>query len=123
MVCCTQFFSVCLFCCFFFFLMIRRPPRSTLFPYTTLFRSVRAGREDGGLPQPAASREEATETMDQFEIIDVHLHAWLAEGMSAVLSVPPKPSTPDEKAFADTLAHMDQAGVGRAVLAGPNDVT
>src|SRR6202022_4759623 len=28
--------------CFFFFLMIRRPPRSTLFPYTTLFRS-RAG--------------------------------------------------------------------------------
>src|SRR5476651_2765857 len=27
------------FCSFFFFLMIRRPPRSTLFPYTTLFRS------------------------------------------------------------------------------------
>src|SRR5260221_4717767 len=26
-------------CFFFFFLMIRRPPRSTLFPYTTLFRS------------------------------------------------------------------------------------
>src|SRR5260221_12118106 len=26
---------------FFFFLMIRRPPRSTLFPYTTLFRSHR----------------------------------------------------------------------------------
>src|SRR3712207_6955367 len=26
-------------CSFFFFLMIRRPPRSTLFPYTTLFRS------------------------------------------------------------------------------------
>src|SRR3712207_7615207 len=29
-----------------FFLMIRRPPRSTLFPYTTLFRS--AARRDGG---------------------------------------------------------------------------
>src|SRR2546422_11496851 len=28
---------------FFFFLMIRRPPRSTLFPYTTLFRSVLGG--------------------------------------------------------------------------------
>src|SRR5687768_17973066 len=26
-------------CLFFFFLLIRRPPRSTLFPYTTLFRS------------------------------------------------------------------------------------
>src|SRR3712207_9124623 len=30
---------------FFFFLMIRRPPRSTLFPYTTLFRSI-LGDED-----------------------------------------------------------------------------
>src|SRR2546422_1769567 len=28
---------------FFFFLMIRRPPRSTLFPYTTLFRSISSG--------------------------------------------------------------------------------
>src|ERR1035441_10937272 len=28
---------------FFFFLMIRRPPRSTLFPYTTLFRSIPNG--------------------------------------------------------------------------------
>src|SRR3712207_8765933 len=30
----------------FFFLMIRRPPRSTLFPYTTLFRSRRLGAAD-----------------------------------------------------------------------------
>src|SRR3989304_9366775 len=30
---------------FFFFLMIRRPPRSTLFPYTTLFRSYGRSRE------------------------------------------------------------------------------
>src|SRR3712207_5399730 len=29
-----------MWCAFFFFLMIRRPPRSTLFPYTTLFRSI-----------------------------------------------------------------------------------
>src|SRR5438132_14170647 len=29
---------------FFFFLMIRRPPRSTLFPYTTLFRSAFCGK-------------------------------------------------------------------------------
>src|SRR3712207_7345375 len=32
-----------------FFLMIRRPPRSTLFPYTTLFRSVRGDRVHGGV--------------------------------------------------------------------------
>ena len=36
----TFFFVFCLF----FFLMIRRPPRSTLFPYTTLFRSRFDGR-------------------------------------------------------------------------------
>src|SRR3712207_7871808 len=29
--------------------MIRRPPRSTLFPYTTLFRSQRAGDQHGGI--------------------------------------------------------------------------
>src|SRR6476620_12303540 len=32
--------SLLFFSFFFFFLMIRRPPRSTLFPYTTLFRSA-----------------------------------------------------------------------------------
>src|SRR5256885_10935662 len=36
---CSSAFSCVVF--FFFFLMIRRPPRSTLFPYTTLFRSAR----------------------------------------------------------------------------------
>src|SRR3712207_7115694 len=36
---------------FFFFLMIRRPPRSTLFPYTTLFRSTP--------PRPGPSRRRA----------------------------------------------------------------
>src|SRR2546430_9187705 len=37
---------------FFFFLMIRRPPRSTLFPYTTLFRSTRDFRAESH-PPPA----------------------------------------------------------------------
>src|SRR5256885_11750881 len=35
---------------FFFFLMIRRPPRSTLFPYTTLFRSRVAGERRIAVP-------------------------------------------------------------------------
>src|SRR5207248_9867405 len=38
--CCMHSSISVLFVIFFFFLMIRRPPRSTLFPYTTLFRSV-----------------------------------------------------------------------------------
>src|SRR5688572_31568522 len=37
---------------FFFFLMIRRPPRSTLFPYTTLFRSAFAHVTPGDLVRP-----------------------------------------------------------------------
>src|SRR5438309_10281169 len=36
----NHYYAFLLFLLFFFFLMIRRPPRSTLFPYTTLFRSL-----------------------------------------------------------------------------------
>src|SRR3712207_9441424 len=51
----------------FFFLMIRRPPRSTLFPYTTLFRSARPRARGGrgactpepGLHAPPAARVRA----------------------------------------------------------------
>src|SRR3712207_8442645 len=39
--------------------MIRRPPRSTLFPYTTLFRSHHAGDECADDEQPAERRAEA----------------------------------------------------------------
>src|SRR5437868_10452748 len=38
-----------MFFSFFFFLIIRRPPRSTLFPYTTLFRSLRADQPAVGV--------------------------------------------------------------------------
>src|SRR5205809_6187665 len=37
----------------FFFLMIRRPPRSTLFPYTTLFRSLQQGEHEIAAPLPS----------------------------------------------------------------------
>src|SRR2546430_4957255 len=48
----------------FFFLMIRRPPRSTLFPYTTLFRSVSSSRhghqaEGCGARRPQGARPRA----------------------------------------------------------------
>src|SRR3712207_8139144 len=41
----------------FFFLMIRRPPRSTLFPYTTLFRSQGRRQSDGSLGPKMGSSE------------------------------------------------------------------
>src|SRR5256885_14199215 len=54
---------------FFFFLMIRRPPRSTLFPYTTLFRSSRDRRERQhrrlpaeAVDQPSAERRDRKST-------------------------------------------------------------
>src|SRR5690242_21805577 len=39
---------------FFFFLQLRPPPRSTLFPYTTLFRSLMAIREEYAAKKPLA---------------------------------------------------------------------
>src|SRR3712207_9201131 len=44
----------------FFFLMIRRPPRSTLFPYTTLFRSMEPERELTRKQRSRAGHERAT---------------------------------------------------------------
>src|SRR2546422_11318320 len=41
---------------FFFFLMIRRPPRSTLFPYTTLFRSPEGAHGSDGVRRPTLPR-------------------------------------------------------------------
>src|SRR5438270_5684934 len=61
----------------FFFLMIRRPPRSTLFPYTTLFRSPHRGirpsasrerRATGRLPE-RRSEEHTSELQSQFHLV------------------------------------------------------
>src|SRR3712207_9390487 len=46
----------CIMCSRFFFLMIRRPPRSTLFPYTTLFRSRRRPSSTRAVTRASASR-------------------------------------------------------------------
>src|SRR3990170_3122852 len=56
--CCTMLILAKSMLCFFFFLMIRRPPRSTLFPYTTLFRSEGDLRSEWG-KSPQHVREEA----------------------------------------------------------------
>src|SRR2546422_9566303 len=70
--------TCCPLCFFFFFLMIRRPPRSTLFPYTTLFRSpgqTLAFRVSGtgmlaelqGSQQHALSRERSEEHTSELQ--------------------------------------------------------
>src|SRR5438445_7449421 len=54
---------------FFFFLMIRRPPRSTLFPYTTLFRSGNVFRIGAAFQEPARQIESGVE-MRQNELLE-----------------------------------------------------
>src|SRR6202035_6019840 len=62
---------------FFFFLMIRRPPRSTLFPYTTLFRSIpllaRASEISPAEFRPhyelSRSEEHTSELQSQFHLV------------------------------------------------------
>src|SRR2546430_13639286 len=59
--------------CCFFFLMIRRPPRSTLFPYTTLFRSRHPGRgcpvHGPDEPAPPRSEEHTSELQSQSNLV------------------------------------------------------
>src|SRR6266568_7485579 len=61
---------------YFFFLMIRRPPRSTLFPYTTLFRSLRPVRDVSPssvvtppLPFSQRSEEHTSELQSQCHLV------------------------------------------------------
>src|SRR5208283_5537465 len=61
---------------FFFFLMIRRPPRSTLFPYTTLFRSVHQTRHvevqqqaDVDAAQADRSEEHTSELQSHHDLV------------------------------------------------------
>src|SRR5207249_8594979 len=50
---------------FFFFLMIRRPPRSTLFPYTTLFRSPHRGDDVGRLAAAMIEQQHVAVLVDR----------------------------------------------------------
>src|SRR6266511_6326554 len=54
--CCSLHSSSYFIPSFFIFLMIRRPPRSTLFPYTTLFRSLSRRKGLDIRDQPGAER-------------------------------------------------------------------
>src|SRR6266478_7991024 len=67
------FYSIDIFFFFFFFLMIRRPPRSTLFPYTTLFRSPTRGSRwrppASPMPTRWRSEEHTSELQSQSNLV------------------------------------------------------
>src|SRR6267142_3136380 len=67
----------------FFFLMIRRPPRSTLFPYTTLFRSPVARLRSGKPPQTVRSQRTCRLTDGKCEL--------RATGRQPAIRNPPAP--------------------------------
>jgi len=95
---------------FFFFLMIRRPPRSTLFPYTTLFRSP---------DLPAAA-----EAPDLAAVPDLPAAAE-APDLAAVRDLPAAPDLPgaveatDPPAVPDPPAAADAAALPRRPAAAP----
>src|SRR3712207_9320329 len=76
----------------FFFLMIRRPPRSTLFPYTTLFRSPAPGRVRFTHALVRDTRYEGTPLLRRSRMHAATLAALCAQG----------------DADATTLAHQDR---------------
>src|SRR5438128_9467291 len=106
---------------FVFFLMIRRPPRSTLFPYTTLFRSLRRAAtldlslEDGkrykvceGEQVRVSSRRGSVLAPVRFDpglrpglaFLAVHFHDEIATNDLTIDAVDPKSGTSEFKATA-----------------------
>src|SRR5215813_15291326 len=71
---------------FFFFLMIRRPPRSTLFPYTTLFRST----------ERTAARIVEAPTQAQVKPLTVPVIGLQLPRAQAPIVDPARPETPAE---------------------------
>src|SRR3712207_9507336 len=65
--------------------MIRRPPRSTLFPYTTLFRSVDLERADGEREQLRQRRPAGAEVVDGNPDAEAPQHGQLVLGAGRVL--------------------------------------
>src|SRR2546425_1730859 len=100
---------------FFFFLMIRRPPRSTLFPYTTLFRSRIAGAPTTPLPRtPTGARLAAA--------VEPHHHRSVAAGIALwVLVVVVALGAPGLYAYKKGLLFFARAAVPESLAAIPRD--
>src|SRR5256885_8525695 len=101
----------------FFFLMIRRPPRSTLFPYTTLFRSLTDHRVAAGwavqplqdADQPAAGDRKSTRLNSSHLVISYAV--FCLKKKKAMPSTPvyarttPRPDTPSHHPLMRTRYH------------------
>src|SRR5471030_3472200 len=96
-------------CClyFFFFLMIRRPPRSTLFPYTTLFRSP-PQEVPGGLGVPFGPGQRLPGDRKSTRLNSSHL------GISyAVFCLKKKKNSKNHRKPAIQIKHIQQRKPGK----------
>src|SRR2546422_7253207 len=101
----------------FFFLMIRRPPRSTLFPYTTLFRSRKnrfvhqfslerkSGKRQRALPWPGIYRER--EAQDRKSTRLNSSHGYISYAVFCL-----KKKTSDRKTTPSASRHQTRRGGG-----------
>src|ERR1043166_3955353 len=97
-----------------FFLMIRRPPRSTLFPYTTLFRSV-LDRE-GNLGRTISLAGQGGFTMGAGGSVSLALAAgWFADGSVLALLQGFRINDPRQGPHRDTIAFVRYAADGSAL--------
>src|SRR5258705_7947083 len=97
---------------FFFFLMIRRPPRSTLFPYTTLFRSAHEAGSELPAVRAALDHIDAVGLADRksTRLNSSHL------GISyALFCLKKKQETPDPR----TRCRAARCGASRLLAAAP----
>src|SRR6266480_7492457 len=104
----------CIF--FFFFLMIRRPPRSTLFPYTTLFRSC-GDRSLLALPsgfQPRSARVSSFHRTPYCRPMTPLPSDWAITHRADVCAVTHRPFVPGEYFY--TLLYHDADGYRREDL-------
>src|SRR6266568_691780 len=96
---------------FFFFLMIRRPPRSTLFPYTTLFRSPPAGTPNGDHAEPERVKQAAFRFDGGISEFCAHLGS--GEAVTEVLRLTGSGSFTETIPVLDDRGHMTPTEVGR----------
>src|SRR3712207_7930088 len=91
----------------FFFLMIRRPPRSTLFPYTTLFRSDIQVRNRGTIGGAVAHADPASDLPAVLLAYEATIHAAGPNGERSI------PATEDRKS---TRLNSSHANISYAVF-------
>src|SRR3712207_8360618 len=96
---------------FFFFLMIRRPPRSTLFPYTTLFRSDGGRSTVHGEQRPAQGGSHAPDGAHQLH----RRHPTAGDAAHGLSAKPPRPRQ-DHVDRKSTRLNSSHANISYAVF-------